>query len=91
MGTRLEFLAVTVGTVLIAHIAQAADTPRNVILFVPDGLRALAVTPETAIPSSPLLRCRTLRGCRPGINWATLGLLATPYSQAIRWGLRAAA
>jgi hypothetical protein len=48
MGTRLEFLAVTVGTVLIAHIAQAADTPRNVILFVPDGLRALAVTPETA-------------------------------------------
>ena len=107
MGTRLEFLAVTVGTVLIAHIAQAADTPRNVILFVPDGLRALAVTPETAPtmaavrdqgvnfanPHSlfPLLRCRTLRGCRPGINWATLGLLATSYSQAIRWGLRAVA
>ena len=41
MGTRLEFLAVTVGTVLIAHTAQAADTPRNVILFVPDGLRAV--------------------------------------------------
>jgi len=48
MGARLEFLAVTVATVLIAQIAQAADPPRNVILFVPDGLRALAVTPETA-------------------------------------------
>ena len=48
MGTRLEFLAVALGTVLIAHVAQAADTPHNVILFVPDGLRALAVTPETA-------------------------------------------
>ena len=38
MGTRLEFLAVTVGTVLIAHTAQAADTPRNVILFVRHGI-----------------------------------------------------
>ncbi len=28
--------------------AFAADTPHNVILFVPDGLRALSVTPETA-------------------------------------------
>ena len=28
--------------------AFAADAPHNVILFVPDGLRALSVTPETA-------------------------------------------
>src|SRR6266851_3037018 len=37
---------------LITMLAGAAsaqnNTPRNLILFVPDGLRALKVTPETA-------------------------------------------
>jgi len=36
-------------TVLCTNLAFAQnDTPRNLILFVPDGLRALKVTPETA-------------------------------------------
>ena len=36
-------------TVLSAGMASAQNsTPRNLILFVPDGLRALKVTPETA-------------------------------------------
>jgi hypothetical protein len=48
MRPRLQFLAVAVGTTLFAHAAQAADPPHNVILFVPDGLRALSVTPQTA-------------------------------------------
>ncbi len=48
MRPRLQFLAVAVGTVLFTHVAQAADPPHNVILFVPDGLRALLVTPQTA-------------------------------------------
>ena len=48
MRPRLQFLAVAVGTTLFAHLAQAADPPHNVILFVPDGLRALAVTPQSA-------------------------------------------
>ena len=48
MRPRLQFLAVAVGTTLFAQFAQAADPPHNVILFVPDGLRALAVTPQNA-------------------------------------------
>ena len=48
MRPRLQFLAVAVGTTLFAQAAQAADPPHNVILFVPDGLRALSVTPQTA-------------------------------------------
>jgi hypothetical protein len=44
----LQFVAVAVGATLFAHVAQAADPPHNLILFVPDGLRALAVTPQTA-------------------------------------------
>lgn len=34
--------------IAVASLAQAADAPRNVILFVPDGLRATIVTPEIA-------------------------------------------
>jgi Type I phosphodiesterase / nucleotide pyrophosphatase len=48
MRPRLQVLAVAVGTTLFAHFAQAADPPHNLILFVPDGLRALAVTPQSA-------------------------------------------
>src|ERR1700758_457803 len=33
---------------LAGTIDAAAQQPRNVVLFVPDGLRALLVTPETA-------------------------------------------
>src|SRR3981189_740558 len=36
-------------TLLSAGMASAQNsTPRNLILFIPDGLRALKVTPETA-------------------------------------------
>ncbi len=48
MRPRLQILAVAVGATVFAHVAQAADPPHNVILFVPDGLRALAVTPQSA-------------------------------------------
>src|ERR1700730_3970521 len=79
MGTRLEFLAVTVGTVLIAHTAQAADTPRNVILFVPDGLRALKVTPETA-PTMAAIRDQ-------GVNFANPHSLFPTFTMANASGL----
>jgi len=42
--------------------AASAEPPRNVILFVPDGLRALAVTPETA-PTMAAIRDQ-------GVNFA---------------------
>ena len=63
MRPRLQFLAVAVGTTLFAHLAQAADPPHNVILFVPDGLRALAVTPQSA-PTMSAVRDQ-------GVNFAS--------------------
>ncbi|MGZ3411739.1 MAG: alkaline phosphatase family protein [Xanthobacteraceae bacterium] len=42
---------------VVATSAAAQQTPHNVILFVPDGLRALKVTPETA-PAMAALRDR---------------------------------
>ena len=62
MGRRLEFLAVSVGAILAAHIAHAADAPHSLILFVPDGLRALSVTPQSA-PTMAAVRDQ-------GINFA---------------------
>jgi hypothetical protein len=63
MRPRLQFLAVALGTTLFAHLAQAADPPHNVILFVPDGLRALAVTPQSA-PTMAAVRDQ-------GVNFAS--------------------
>jgi Type I phosphodiesterase / nucleotide pyrophosphatase len=42
----LHALALTVLSLQLS--AASAEPPHNVILFVPDGLRALKVTPETA-------------------------------------------
>jgi hypothetical protein len=63
MRPRLQFLAVALGTTLFAHLAQAADPPHNLILFVPDGLRALAVTPQSA-PTMAAVRDQ-------GVNFAS--------------------
>jgi hypothetical protein len=62
MTLRLVVLAVIAGAALIAPLAQAADAPHNIILFVPDGLRALAVTPQTA-PTMAAVRDK-------GVNFA---------------------
>ena len=55
--------AKTVALVLVAIGLQlntaAAEPPHNVILFVPDGLRALKVTPETAPAMAAPSRCFT--------------------------------
>jgi len=55
MSVRTALLALTVA--LTAGAAGAQTPPHNVILFVPDGLRALKVTPETA-PTMAALRDR---------------------------------
>jgi type I phosphodiesterase/nucleotide pyrophosphatase len=50
----MKFKTAAVATVMllaglaVGPITVAAQQPRNVVLFVPDGLRALLVTPETA-------------------------------------------
>jgi Type I phosphodiesterase / nucleotide pyrophosphatase len=64
MRPRLQFLAVGVGTTLFAHLAQAADPPHNLILFVPDGLRALAVTPQSA-PTMSAVRDQSVNFASP--------------------------
>jgi hypothetical protein len=48
----IKFHAVAAALVaFILHSGPAgAQQPHNVVLFVPDGLRALLVTPETAPP-----------------------------------------
>jgi hypothetical protein len=49
MRLTLTALALVTGTALAAQVAIAQDgRPHNVILFVPDGLRALSVTQESA-------------------------------------------
>ncbi|TDM96765.1 alkaline phosphatase family protein, partial [Lactobacillus crispatus] len=47
---RTLITALSVGVLALSATAALAQTgrPRNIILFVPDGLRALKVTPETA-------------------------------------------
>src|SRR5580700_8437347 len=47
---RRSFVIVSAGLTLLSAGAASAqnNTPHNLILFVPDGLRALKVTPETA-------------------------------------------
>jgi arylsulfatase A-like enzyme len=51
-------IALLTGLVMTLHGAAAQDKPRhNVILFVPDGLRALSVTPQSA-PTMAAIRDR---------------------------------
>jgi hypothetical protein len=47
---RLKIAALSAGFVVLSAATALAqnNTPRNLILFIPDGLRALKVTPETA-------------------------------------------
>ena len=49
--------ALALAVVGLQLTAAGAEPPHNVILFVPDGLRALKVTPETA-PAMAALRDR---------------------------------
>src|SRR4051794_6896770 len=48
MSLRLKTLALLAGTVLSLQAAAQDRKPHNLVLFVPDGLRALSVTAETA-------------------------------------------
>ena len=49
MSLRSKTLHALALTVFVLQLTAAgAEPPHNVILFVPDGLRALKVTPETA-------------------------------------------
>jgi hypothetical protein len=56
MSSLLKMIAFIAGAAI--HAAAAQETkPHNVILFVPDGLRALSVTPQSA-PTMAAVRDR---------------------------------
>src|SRR6202166_252771 len=62
------------------HIGPAgAQTPRNLILFVPDGLRALMVTPESS-PTMAAIRDK-------GVNFANPHSLFPTFTMANASGL----
>jgi hypothetical protein len=54
---------------LLLQIASAqAQSQRNLILFVPDGLRALSVTPETAPAMAAVRVERFVERSKPGLS-----------------------
>jgi hypothetical protein len=82
MSLRTTFLAVTACAVLTAPLAHAADAPRNVILFVPDGLRPLAVTPQTA-PTLAAVRDQGVNFAKPHALFPTFTM---PNSSGLSTG-----
>src|SRR5882762_5893718 len=52
---RFGAMTLVVTLAMAGGVAAAADQPHNVVLFVPDGLRALMVDPQTA-PTMAALR-----------------------------------
>jgi arylsulfatase A-like enzyme len=55
--TTIASICIAFGTILGISLAPAQQRPHNVILFIPDGLRALSVTPQSA-PTMADLRDR---------------------------------
>jgi len=76
----LTRIVLLVATVLAAHTAAAQEKPaRNLILFVPDGLRAASVTPQTA-PTMAAIRDK-------GVNFANPHSLFPTFTMANASGL----
>ena len=80
MSVRLPALLYAVCALIPLHIAPAeAQNQRNLILFVPDGLRALSVTPE-ATPAIAAVRDK-------GVNFANPHSLFPTFTMANASGL----
>jgi len=80
MSVRLPALLYAVCALVPLHIAPAeAQNQRNLILFVPDGLRALSVTPE-ATPAIAAVRDK-------GVNFANPHSLFPTFTMANASGL----
>ena len=72
----------TFGAVMMALPAGAADRPHNIVLFVPDGLRALMVSPETA-PTMAAIRDKGVNFKNPHALFPTF---TTPNAAAMATG-----
>src|SRR5580693_8741704 len=78
---RRSFVLLSAGLTLLSAGAASAQnaTPHNLILFVPDGLRALKVTPETA-PAMAAIRDK-------GVNFKNPHSLFPTFTMANASGL----
>ena len=81
MKSTLGYLALAFAAIAVPSLAQA-DPPHNVILFVPDGLRALIVTPETA-PTFAAIRDQGVNFKNPHSLFPTF---TTPNASAMATG-----
>jgi hypothetical protein len=79
MSFRTKVLLLAAGAVALSVGQAAAQSQRNLILFVPDGLRALKVTPETA-PTMAAIRDQ-------GVNFANPHSLFPTFTMANASGL----
>src|SRR5262245_17556838 len=80
MSFRSSALLAATCTAILLHIASAeAQNQRNLILFVPDGLRALSVTPE-ATPAMAAVRDK-------GVNFANPHALFPTFTMANASGM----
>ncbi|HEY0223237.1 MAG TPA: alkaline phosphatase family protein, partial [Pseudolabrys sp.] len=79
MSARLNTLLVACAVLSLQFGPAAAQSQRNLILFVPDGLRALKVTPETA-PTMAAIRDK-------GVNFANPHSLFPTFTMANASGL----
>jgi len=80
MSFRSKALLLGACTTILLQLASAdAQTRRNLILFVPDGLRSLSVTPETA-PTFAAVRAK-------GVNFANPHSLFPTFTMANASGM----
>ena len=80
MSFRSSALLAATCTAILLHISSAgAQNQRNLILFIPDGLRALSVTPE-ATPAMAAVRDK-------GVNFANPHALFPTFTMANASGL----
>jgi hypothetical protein len=76
---KMTTAAIFVAALVLAPVQAGAQQPRNVVLFVPDGLRALLVTPESA---------PTMAGVRDqGVNFKNPHSLFPTFTMANASGL----
>ena len=81
MNSMLRYLAFALAVLALPCIAHA-DPPHNVVLFVPDGLRALMVTPQNA-PTMAAIRDRGVAFNNPHSLFPTF---TTPNASAMATG-----
>jgi hypothetical protein len=81
MKSTLKLIATIVAVTMLPSLAHA-DSPHNVILFVPDGLRALMVTPENA-PTMAAIRDQGVNFKNPHSLFPTF---TTPNASAMATG-----